>query len=838
LAVADLPSTAISSGAAEALAISDAVVATYQALRTAGDSLEVTDMAAATAAIARLMPDGVAFADAITTATSRSMADSLAVTDVPAKSAALQASESITVADAITRPYAAFRSMSDTISAADSATRAHLTAQQPSDSLEITDSLAAAKVFARQAGESITVSDQNVAGLGTARAVADAASIADAAGRALLLQRSMSESVAVGEGVAGSIMFARSATDSVSVADGPSRAYAGAVQLADAVSVADEMARPPMLAEQTVISDAVSIMLTVRLQDSVLVQDITERSPARTPGDSLQIGDQITSVTVSWSRNFDESLVLQDCTPFSCNQALNLGEEIALADTFSPPPRLADTVSASDSISMMKFTGMADALAAASVVDSTVRPVPEPPESGSPLSPLGVLIMSDVGLADPLPAQPVSGQYSMLDNPAELMDQLGLPILEIDSVSSADLPDMAVVLPTYHVSLSPSAEVPGDDALMTVRVAEVPAETQIIVPVDIASTPELAEHGDFPSMTFDFTPAVDASDFALMLSIMDSPPAGAQEPGAELTPLYLDIRWAGTFASADPGTAGFYSDPPDLTFAVTEDWADENDVERNNNGVPAITLNLLDESTGEWEEIDDIDFPSDAQDGRYTYVAHLEHFSVYAVAAAADEGGSGGGMPTGASLSVQLADSLAVTEEQKNMHLTGVEEPASPQFIVRLLDIVSVDSRPIAYWPLQAGENVSVLVTVTDIRPAGAFLPAATAAVLAEITNTGTETASLLLKFWHGGEPGQTISVDIGPGESRQVIAEVPFASSGEHVLNVEVRTTEGGLVAYQQMTFEVPWLAVYFTLLTALLGGLAAAAGAAMYLFARSKFT
>lgn len=819
LSVGDAISTSVSRALSESVALADSAQRTYLASRTAADGAAIADAISKVAAKPAL--DAVAFADSIRMSVLRSAADSLSLQDSVRMSVTRSVSETLAAGDSITTLLSAQRAVSESLAVADLPSTA--ISSGAAEALAISDAVVATYQALRTAGDSLEVTDMAAATAAIARlmpdgvafadvittttsrsmvdslavtdvpaksaalqasesiTVADAASIADAAGRALLLQRSLSESVAVGEGVAGGIMFARSATDSVSV------------------------------------------------------QDVAERSPARTPGDSVAIEDEITGVAVSWSRTFEESLALEDCTPFSCSQSLHLGESLSLADTFSPPPALQDTLSVSDGIVANTAASgtAADAVTVADGISITIWPAPESPLSGSPLPLLGPLVVSEAALAGPLPPEPVPGQFTMSDGGlAQLASQLGLPSTEIDSVSGSDLPDMAVVLPTYHVTLSPSDELPGDDVLMTVMVAEIPAETEIIMSVDIASTPELAEHDNVPLVALEFTPAVDASDFALAASILDSPPNGAPEPRGGLFPLYLDIRWAGTFGGAvDPGIEGFYSDQPTLTFALTEEWADESDVERDENGVPEITLNLLDESTGEWEEITDIDFPAGATDGQYVYVAHLEHFSTYAAAASEDTGGSGSSGSASARLSVQLVDSLVLSEEQNSL------PDAGSWFAVQLLDRVSIESKPVAYWPLASGENVSVLVTVTDIRPAGTFPPAANAAVLAEIANMGTERKSFVLEFWHGSRPGTSLAVEIGPGESRRVLAEVPFTSPGEQALNVEARTTDGDLIAYRQMTFEVSWLAVYFPLLTALLGGLAAAAGAGLYLFARSKF-
>jgi hypothetical protein len=811
----------------------DSAQRTFLAARTAADGAVITDTVSKL--VTRQALDTVALADNIVVSIPRPATDSLSINDSIAMSVTRSVSDMLLIGDSTVTSLSGQRAASDNLAIADITVRTHSASSQTADSIVVSDSLTTARAFSRQISETIALTDQHAQALVATRAVSDSISVAENTARTLSLPMSLPENIAVADSIAAANLHSRSVVDSVFVAENINRIHSASVQLADIATVADSLVPQPGISDQLAVADSVSIAFPRDVSDSITTQDSLTRTPGSLAIDSVQVADQITSVIVSWNRGFDESLAIGDCTPFSCNQALHLGEGIALADEFSPPPGFEEALAISDSITITLPRGTGDTLDIASSAGIIVRPLPASPPSGSPLSTLGALVVSDAALVDPLPAEPVTGEYSMPGgDPDALVDELGLPILELSGVS--DLSSAAVVLPTYHVTLNPSDELPGDDALLTVRVAEIPAETQVIVPVDIASTPAAAEHGNIPSMTLDFTPAVDASDFALVVSMIDSPPAGAQEPRSDLVPLYLDIRWIGTFGGGvDPGTEGFYSAPPELTFAVTEEWAGENGVERDENGVPVISLNLLDELTGEWQEIDDVDAPTGAdEDGRYVYVAHLKHFSTYALGASVDSGGSGGSSASGARLSVQLVDSLALDEERAGVL---VEEGSASSFAVRLLDSVSIGSKPVAYWPLETGEDVSVLVTVADIKPSSLFSLAAKILVQVDIANTGTDAEKFVLKIWHDNrESGSSTVMDIGPGESRQFVAEVPFASHGPQVLNAETRTAEGDLIAFRQMNVDIPWVAVYLHLVVALLGGLAAAAGTALYMFLRQK--
>lgn len=89
--------------------------------------------------------------------------------------------------------------------------------------------------------------------------------------------------------------------------------------------------------------------------------------------------------------------------------------------------------------------------------------------SAGGLSPLYVQIVSDKNLTDHVPGTVVAGEYSMPSGNAEaLVDQLNPPIADInDIVSGLSLSGLSVVLPTYHVNLAPSPELPGDNTLVT-----------------------------------------------------------------------------------------------------------------------------------------------------------------------------------------------------------------------------------------------------------------------------------------------------------------------------------------------------------------------------------
>jgi hypothetical protein len=223
--------------------------------------------------------------------------------------------------------------------------------------------------------------------------------------------------------------------------------------------------------------------------------------------------------------------------------------------------------------------------------------------------------------------------------------------------------------------------------------------------------------------------------------------------------------------------SAFYSSPPEFTFAVAEAWAAQQNVQRDQNGVPLISLNLLDEATGTWARVNSIDRPAAAVNGQYTFVAHLEHFSTYAITANSSTAGSSGSSgarsvpaahlpPAAAHLSVHLADSLLFLSDLQEKAV--IEQHAASVLAVELGEELSLGARPDSYSVLEIGD-VDILVKVLDIAPSSAFPPTAKATIVAEIANAGHFPEEFLLSFSDGQGYRSSTSVNVRAGGSSSV---------------------------------------------------------------------
>lgn len=651
------------------------------------------------------------------------------------------------------------------------------------------------------------------------------------------------------------------ARDSLPLSDSASAqsAFFRPVTATDTVSIGDAASLPRAARDALPLADAASLPSRL-VYSAVELADVAASVPGRgfLLAESLAVNAQL-AVSVYWEKLFDELLSMWDCTPFVCNPVLHFNEGFTLEDLFSPPPVLLEDVPASDAITATAALqrGMGDALAPADRMSVTVRPAPPAPPPGSPAPPLGAMIVSDRAAVAPVPGTPVGGNYSLSgasDPAAHLLSALGLPATTVTgSVSRPDLAaTMTVVLPTYHVNLVPSERIPGDDAMLTVRVAEIPAETPVTVPIDVAGTPQAAEHGEIPWVKLEYTPKVNSTDFALMITMIDSPPNGASRPAANFAPMYVDIRWTGSFSPAGlhPGTGDHYRSPPAFTFAVTEAWAAQQNVQRDENGVPVMSVSMLDEATGGWQAVTSIDRPTGPTAGgqQYVYVAHLAHFSTYVVTADIAVRGSGGVIPpppapAAASVSVDLADALAVTEQQRGTAVEVVEEFGGAKTTVRLAEQLGIFAKPVGIKRIQVGENVEIAISAQDVRQESILPPRVVATVMLEMVNRGPvhEEFVLELSYYdaHGKKAYQSFEVvGLGPHESRQVAVGVPFTSSGEFEVLVEVRSaTTSNLLNSTGIQVSVPWLAINLYLVLAAAGAVLAAVIAALaYLYRRFR--
>lgn len=423
-------------GLDESLSAADSTARLYHASRSATETVQISEEIAFH--VTRPASDTMAVSDQITTNTSRTLSDSIAISDDPATNTGLPAADSAAVADSIARTYLAARPAADGVVVSESisfaVTRAvaetiavsdglvgKVTGRAISDSIgaadgmstnvapRVADTIAAADSISmsvtRSVSDALAAGDGAAASLSGQRAASDNLAIADIAARMYSASRQAADGVAVSDSLAAAKAFFRQASETIALADqhaqtlaatrtvsdstlvteGAGRTQSASVQLSDAAAIADSIASQPGLSDRLAVADSVSIAFPRSVSDSITVQDAAATARGSPASDSLQVADQITSVTVDWSRGFEESLALSDCTPFSCNQALQLGEQLALADEFSPPPGPEEALEVSDSIAATLPRGAGETIAITSSAGTVVRPLPASPPSGSPL---------------------------------------------------------------------------------------------------------------------------------------------------------------------------------------------------------------------------------------------------------------------------------------------------------------------------------------------------------------------------------------------------------------------------------------------------------------------
>jgi hypothetical protein len=304
--------------------------------------------------------------------------------------------------------------------------------------------------------------------------------------------------------------------------------------------------------------------------------------------------------------------------------------------------------------------------------------------------------------------------------------------------------------------------------------------------------------------------------------------------------MYIDFAWIGNFSASDPSASGYYSSPPTVTFAVTDSWATSQNVQRNANGVPVMSMSLLNPSTGAWTPVS-IDLPAGQVNGQYRYVAHLDHFSTYAITANVGGGpvvmSSGRG---GTSYAVQLADALTVTGEGRV--LETIEEFGQKSIRVGIVDALVIAAKPVSFKTLKVGENVEVNIGVQDVEQASVIPPKAEVTIEVRAENSGTDQEKFELIFSYYDPTGKKAYessqvIELAPGESRIINVNVPFTSPGTFDMIADVRSVpEGELLNTTQLRVTVPWLTINLYLLIVAAAVILGGSGASIILFVRRK--
>jgi hypothetical protein len=873
--VQDATTVALQGIVSEQLSVSDGV--TINITMAVTDALQVIDGTQGQSAVVQAADDTILLEDAVSASVSKPVLDQITVQDDVSTRVSRSLLETVSIADEAMTP--ALRSVQDAVelldevgivatkNAAEDVEIVDLISIQitisVSDFVGVVDDLAkvaevavgdsllledaASTLAPRAASDSLVVQDEISATV--AKIHSDMLQLEDAI--SVAAGRSLQEGLSITEQAASS--YPQHASDSLAIGDEILVTTATLRALEDSLAVSESIFETPTPREFVAIADSVSIGLFRELADSI---DVTDEVGT---GWSIQIADTITVdaplSNVSWTRilSLEEGLGLTStsCVPSECSSNSSFPEGLALQDSLDIglvlPPEMVDSLSIADSI-VAGTTGdreLADALAIGDASHVMIQLAPAAPLPGSPLPAQGALIVDDNQVAGVPPSVSVPVTFDWSGNVTQLYE-LTLPAPQVitATVSESSLSEMVVMLPTYHLANTPNDQLPGDDILMSVMAAEIPAGSPVMVPVNISETPETAEHENFVNwMTIEFTPAVDSVDFALVVALVDEPPGEHPQPAGELKPLYLDVRWMGEFDGIeDPSVEDYYDSAPTFTFSVNEQWIQTENAATDDDGAPVLELWLLDEGTGQWERIDDISFVERVED-TYTFSATLPHFSNYAVTAqvAALAGGGGGGGEESAQFAANLTDALALSDSSSGRSVEVIDEFVSEKFAAKLLDSVTISSTPMAYNTFHILQDVQVSIGIVDVRHAGTLLPGATAEFEVRLANMGSVQEEFTLQFWYNDQAGRraqdaALTVKLVPGESRVVPMLVPFDEPGTFRVTIEANALDGQLLESTQLRVAVPWLSVYFYVLLAIAALVFAISAAAMMLVLRLK--
>jgi hypothetical protein len=887
--VADDVSIRVSRSISDSLAINDEITTSKVFVRTIADSVTLAD--ALTKAVSRSIADSLAVADAAFLSVSRTVSDTLAIADAISRSASRSVSDSLEMTDLITPRVS--RDMGDSLSVADSASPSAHFARSISDSLAIADetSMAATRSIADSLfltdtvtssvsrsvsvsiSDSLLLEDAVVAFQGIA--ISDAIAVEDALERVYVAARSVEETLAVTDEVAASVNYARAAAETVALVDDISTG--GSVNIPETVTVDDTISIHvtravadtivlvddvavclcnPGTNESLTVTDAVSIHVTRSIAEEIFITEISDPGPPDHELDeTVGVTDAITGITIDWNRSFEEDLTLTDCGPYSCGHVLLLDEGLSLAAEFDTLDiDISDGVTVTDSITLSDLDV------------SAVLPVEDEIEISDSVAGqiLGILVVDDTYAIGELPSTEISGNYTYTGDAEDLVYSiLDIPIPINNTVSRPNLPDDITILRTYYVPITPTTEIPGEHVIMSEIHSEVPADSNMFMRINFEETPSLSSNTFLQTLDVQFTPAVSATNFALVVSLMDVPPApnGVQspEPPEAIRPIYIDVKWVGDFPGVeDPSVEEYYENPPTFTFAVNDEWVEENSADVDSNGVPLLKLWLLDETDNVWEQINTIDRPSSGVDGTYTFVATLPHFSDYAITAnpvststgggsgggvgggsgggvgggsgGGVGGGSGGGVGGGSGGGVGGGSGGGVFESPEGREIEIIDIPVGVKYTTNLLDSVVVSSRPVAYNTFEILKDVEVSITVVDVRQETAFPPSAVAELETLIVNRGDTHEEFTLNFWYNDQTGErrwnlSLFVELDPHSTKTIPVEIPFTEPGTYRVTAEARGVPGNeLLESTQLTVIIPWLSVYIYVLimvaVAILGG------------------
>jgi hypothetical protein len=434
----------------------------------------------------------------------------------------------------------------------------------------------------------------------------------------------------------------------------------------------------------------------------------------------------------------------------------------------------------------------------------------------------------------------LQGAYNATTGLQNLLGQIGMPSYDTTTEWNQN---MTMVLPTFRIVQIPTSQTPSSWALVTPVVASIPAGTPVIIP---ASTADITG-GSMEQLTLSQTPRVDSTNFALSVSILNDLPSNASPVSGVLVTM-IKVQFTGNFTGGvDPSSSAFYSKLPTATFAVADSWATSHNLKRDANGVPVLSINLLDENTGQWQILDsnDIQAPTSSVNGQYTYVATLPHFSVYSITGvpiAIPQGGhatlpfnafavqlsdyfgtrdsipsSASGLP-GQSKQVSLSDIFSVASSAAYLEVPAPVGISNTNVVEDLQEAISLDAGSTARKTLVINSvfvDVSVASVDSNLNSVTSmFVPGSVAAVSFDISNTGKTDENLTISYWYTDQSGNRVyegsqNVYVKAGQMLHSKASIPFAAPGDYKLFVDARTASGA-ISTTNLDITVPFLSAY----------------------------
>jgi PGF-pre-PGF domain-containing protein len=767
LGLTDMVIKATATTLTEQFATGDVLVKTATLTRTAAESLALQDTISK--AVSPVIMEQLTLTELAdrSVVQSRLIAEQLATSDTMTTSVVKPLSESLVMTDAITRSMTQSRSMIEQTALTDASARTTTASRTLIEQLGATDTI------------SITVS------------------------------RSLSEQIALTETIARSAMQSRSMAE----------------QFATTESIAVVVAKQP--AEQFGMTESISISVSRSIADNLAVSDTISGSPFVfiIITDSMAIDDEFTDISIEFHLDLAEPLVLAQGFATDFEGLFNQvdSEGIIIGDSVS---LLLEPTGQVVNRDITESMNMQDSLTLLIVV-----PPPSPPPVITTMPNLMMTQTDDldvyVGLTVPAEAVEVDGIWNVdsLDEQGleSLIDAIGMPVYDVDlEAISGDIRELTVILPTFKVSMNVSGQPSDDGMFLTPTLSNLPAGLQVIILIDVeASMNGSANLDHLGSAIVTFTPAESTDDFAMLITLLDNNPESPADELPNDTPaFYIEISIVGNFTGPTPSDGAFFEEPPQITFTITEDWAQEQSVERDSDNIPIIHLLLLDEGSGEWIELaDEVEPPASAVDGIYIYTATVPHFSTYAVAAGfpntSDDSSRGSNRDR--TFTRLLSESLFVSS------IANLGVPAGSEGKIVIKDITeSLTLRIVQPQPLHERvitiNDITVAASIVDVRSA-ATLGTAVATLNFEFINKGITTEELVLRFWYPDPAGGDIvyeaeqTITAGAGESIVEEVKIPFSSPGLYDVMIEVES-EDGILSTTDIVVDVPWLTVYLYIL------------------------